>query len=112
MPCGPGTGARFRLAKGRRGQSLRRTSLVAAAIGAYTAHTGTVTDTHALGRFLKSALKISLAFGTLLLVILVVAVGIQMSSLPSFDDMMRSPNGQSIRVLSADAAVVESVGPS
>lgn len=65
-----------------------------------------------MGRFLKSALKISLAFGTLLLVVLAVAVGIQMSSLPSFDDMMRSPNGQSIRVLSADGAVLVSVGPS
>lgn len=65
-----------------------------------------------MGRFLKSLFKITAALGVLGLVALVAAVGIQMASLPSFGEMMRSPNGQSIRVLSADGAVLVSVGPS
>jgi penicillin-binding protein 1A len=54
-------------------------------------------------------------FGALLLlaiVALVVAVGIAMSSLPSFDQLKSSPNGQMIRVHAADGTVLVSLGPS
>jgi penicillin-binding protein 1A len=54
-------------------------------------------------------------FGALLLlaiVALAVAVGIAMSSLPSFDQLKSSPNGQMIRVHAADGTVLVSLGPS
>ena len=43
---------------------------------------------------------------------LVVAVGIAYGSLPSFDEMMRSPNGQSVEIRGADNVVLASFGPS
>ena len=43
---------------------------------------------------------------------LVIAVLIAMSSLPSYDEMRASPNGQMIRVLARDGSVIASVGPS
>lgn len=43
---------------------------------------------------------------------LVVAVGIAYGSLPSFDEMMRSPNGQSVEIRGADDVVLASLGPS
>jgi penicillin-binding protein 1A len=43
---------------------------------------------------------------------LVVAVGIAYGSLPSFDEMMRSPNGQSVEIRGADNVVLASLGPS
>ncbi|MGB3724094.1 MAG: PBP1A family penicillin-binding protein [Pacificimonas sp.] len=50
---------------------------------------------------------------TLLAVILVVvAVGITMASIPSFEELRRSPVGQSVRVKSADGAVLVNQGPS
>jgi penicillin-binding protein 1A len=52
------------------------------------------------------------AFLLLALVALVVAVGIAMSSLPSFDQLKSSPNGQMIRVHAADGTVLVSLGPS
>lgn len=55
---------------------------------------------------------IVLVSGVLGVLALVVAVAISMASLPGFKDMMRSPNGQAIRVMSADGAVLVSVGPS
>lgn len=66
----------------------------------------------ALGRFSRNVLKWAFGLGALGLVVLVVAVGISMASLPGFDDMKRSPNGQAIRVLSSDGAVLVSIGPS
>lgn len=52
------------------------------------------------------------AFLFLALVALVVAVGIAMSSLPSFDQLKSSPNGQMIRVHAVDGTVLVSLGPS
>lgn len=46
------------------------------------------------------------------LVALVVAVGIAMSGLPSFDQLKSSPNGQMIRVHAVDGTVLVSLGPS
>jgi penicillin-binding protein 1A len=52
------------------------------------------------------------AFLLLAFVALVVAVGIAMSSLPSFDQLKSSPNGQMIRVHAVDGTVLVSLGPS
>lgn len=41
-----------------------------------------------------------------------VAVGIAMASLPGFDELMRSPNGQSVEVRAADNSVLVTLGPS
>ena len=46
------------------------------------------------------------------LVALVVAVGIAMASLPAFDELKSSPNGQTIRVRAADGTVIVALGPS
>jgi penicillin-binding protein 1A len=43
---------------------------------------------------------------------LIVAVYIQKSQLPSFDELKSSPNGQMIRVHAADGTVIVSIGPS
>ena len=61
---------------------------------------------------LMTALKLFGAFLFLALVALVVAVGIAMSSLPSFDQLKSSPNGQMIRVHAVDGTVLVSLGPS
>jgi penicillin-binding protein 1A len=65
-----------------------------------------------LRRWLGGIVKTGIAVAVLGLVILVAAVGFTMATLPSFETMMRSPNGQAIRVLSEDGAVLVSVGPS
>ncbi|MEO9130287.1 MAG: PBP1A family penicillin-binding protein [Sphingomonas sp.] len=49
------------------------------------------------------------AFG---LIAMIVAVYIQKSQLPSFDELKSSPNGQMIRVHAADGTVIVSIGPS
>ena len=59
-----------------------------------------------------TAAKLFGAFLFLALVALVVAVGIAMSSLPSFDQLKSSPNGQMIRVHAVDGTVLVSLGPS
>ena len=46
------------------------------------------------------------------LIALIVAVYIQKSQLPSFDELKSSPNGQMIRVHAADGTVIVSLGPS
>ena len=63
-------------------------------------------------RALLTAIKIGGAALLLLLIALVVAVGVSMSSLPSFDSLKSSPNGQMIRVHAADGSVLVSLGPS
>ena len=59
-------------------------------------------------RLLKTG--IALAIGGF--VALVIAVVIAMQSLPSFDALKSSPNGQMIRVHAADGTVIVSLGPS
>ena len=63
-------------------------------------------------RALITAAKLAGAALFLALVALVVAVGIAMSSLPSFDQLKSSPNGQMIRVHAVDGTVLVSLGPS
>ncbi len=41
-----------------------------------------------------------------------IAVAIALSSLPGFDELMRSPNGQSVEVRGADGTVLVTLGPS
>ncbi|MGF7148314.1 penicillin-binding protein 1A [Sphingomonas zeicaulis] len=57
-------------------------------------------------------LKIALVAALVGLVALVVAVGIAMSTLPSYSQLKSSPNGQMIRVRAADGTVLVSLGPS
>jgi penicillin-binding protein 1A len=60
------------------------------------------------GLLLKSA--VILAVGGVLA--LTIAVAIAYTSLPGFDEMMRSPNGQSVEIRGADNQVLVSMGPS
>jgi len=57
-------------------------------------------------------LKIGIGIGIAGIIALVVAVVIAMQSLPSFDSLKSSPNGQMIRVHAADGSVIVSLGPS
>ncbi|HZV57293.1 MAG TPA: PBP1A family penicillin-binding protein [Sphingobium sp.] len=57
-------------------------------------------------------LKIGLGLAAAGLLALVVAVVIAMQSLPSFDSLKSSPNGQMIRVHAMDGTVIVSLGPS
>ncbi|WBO22601.1 transglycosylase domain-containing protein [Sphingomonas abietis] len=59
-----------------------------------------------------TALKIFAGLLVMAIIALVVAVGVTMSSLPSFDQLKSSPNGQMIRVHAMDGTVLVSLGPS
>jgi penicillin-binding protein 1A len=63
-------------------------------------------------RLLTFLLKMLLVLAVGGALALVVAVGIAYQSLPSFDEMMRSPNGQSVEIRGADNVVLASLGPS
>ncbi len=63
-------------------------------------------------RIALALLKLGLAGALLGGILLAVAVAISMASLPGYSTMMRSPNGQSLLVKSADGASLVSVGPS
>ena len=66
-----------------------------------------------LTRGLIGAFKIGLYAGIVGLIALVVAVGIAMSSLPSYQELVRRDDlGQMIRIRSADGTVLVSLGPS
>jgi len=65
-----------------------------------------------LVKALLTALKILAVVLVLAFVALAVAVGIAMSSLPGYDQLKSSPNGQMIRVHAADGTVLLSLGPS
>ena len=60
------------------------------------------------GRFVRYSLLVTL-FGIMIVGIM---VAVAYSSLPSFDEMKQSPNGQMIRVHAADGTVIVSMGPS
>ena len=62
----------------------------------------------------RLVLAIQLLFGLTLVAFaaLVVAVYVARASLPSFDELKSSPNGQMIRVHAADGTVIASLGPS
>src|SRR3954470_17818859 len=64
-------------------------------------------------RTLITSLKIALYAGLLGLIALVVAVGVAMSSLPSYQELVRRDDlGQTIRVRAADGSVLLASGPS
>ena len=63
-------------------------------------------------RNLVRAFKIAV-FGALAAVVaLIIAVVIAMASLPGYDELKSSPNGQMVRVHAADGTVIVSLGPS
>ena len=55
--------------------------------------------------------RYGLVAGSLALIALLVAVGIAWSSLPEFEQMKQTPNGQMIRVRAADGTVIVALGP-
>ncbi|MEO1169339.1 MAG: PBP1A family penicillin-binding protein [Pseudomonadota bacterium] len=57
-------------------------------------------------------IKFGLYAAFLGIVALAVAVGIAMSSLPDFETLQSSPNGQTVRVHAADGTVIFAMGPS
>jgi penicillin-binding protein 1A len=63
-------------------------------------------------KLLLTALKIVGGLIALALIALAIAVGVSMSSLPNFDQLKSSPNGQMIRVHAVDGSVLVSIGPS
>ncbi len=64
------------------------------------------------GGWLSALFRTLLITALIGLIALGVAVAIAMGSLPSFDELMRSPNGQSVEVRAADNSVLVSLGPS
>ena len=67
------------------------------------------------GRFRRysiTAFKYGLYVALLIVVALVVAVGIAWSSLPDYDTLRSSPNGQTVRVRAADGSIMFELGPS
>jgi len=63
-------------------------------------------------RVLKWTFGIGVTVAILGLIALVIAVYTARASLPSFDELKSSPNGQMIRVHAADGTVIVSLGPS
>ena len=63
-------------------------------------------------RFLGGLLKVGVVAALAGFVLLAVAVGITYTSLPSFDELMKSPNGQSVEIRAADNSVLVTLGPS
>ncbi len=71
-------------------------------------------DTPTKGRFRRivgKTFKYGFFISLMLLVGLMVAVGIAASSLPSFEELRRSPNGQTVRVRDVDGDIIVSIGP-
>ncbi len=62
--------------------------------------------------WLKTLFRIALFTSLAGLGALVIAVLIAMASLPGFDELKSSPNGQMVRVRAADGSVIVSLGPS
>src|SRR3546814_19576761 len=56
--------------------------------------------------------QIGLFGGIAAVIALIVAVAVTMSSLPGFEAMKYSPNGQMVRVHAADGSVIVQLGPS
>ena len=63
-------------------------------------------------RRLVVTLQLAIAAAVLAIGALVIAVYVTRSTLPSFDQLKSSPNGQMIRVHAADGTVIVSLGPS
>jgi penicillin-binding protein 1A len=58
------------------------------------------------------AFRWMLGLGLAAFIVVAVAVGIAWSSLPSYEALKQSPNGQMIRVRAADGTIIASLGPS
>jgi penicillin-binding protein 1A len=63
-------------------------------------------------RTMLTLIKIAIAAIVLFLIALIVAVTVAMGSLPGFDQLKSSQNGQMIRVHAVDGTVLVSIGPS
>jgi penicillin-binding protein 1A len=63
-------------------------------------------------RLIGAIFRFSLLAGLVAALALSVAVAIAWSQLPGFDEMMRSPNGQSVEIRAADNSVLVAIGPS
>lgn len=63
-------------------------------------------------RIMIGLIKFGLYAAFLGFVALAIAVGIAMSSLPDFETLQSSPNGQTVRVRAADGTVIFALGPS
>ena len=64
-----------------------------------------------LRRIIGKTFKYGLILLTLGLIGLGIAVAVAASSLPSYEELRRSPNGQAIRVRDANGAIIVSIGP-
>jgi penicillin-binding protein 1A len=62
--------------------------------------------------FFAFLVKAGIILGLTGVLALVAAVAITYSTLPDFDAMMRSPNGQSVEIKASDGSVLASLGPS
>ncbi len=65
-----------------------------------------------IGGCFAALLKIGAGLFLATLLALGVAVAIALASLPGFDELMRSPNGQSVEVRGSDGTVLATLGPS
>ncbi len=63
-------------------------------------------------RWLVTAFKLGIVLGLAGIIALTVAVAVAYQSLPDFDTMKRSPNGQSVEIRGDDGSVLASLGPS
>ncbi len=63
-------------------------------------------------RLMGRLFRLALIGGGLLVMAVAIAVAIAMASLPTYDSMRSSPNGQMIRVRAADGTVLVTIGPS
>ena len=63
-------------------------------------------------RGLILAAKIALAAAVVGVVALVIAVSVAMASLPGFEELKSSPNGQMVQVRARDGRIIASIGPS
>lgn len=62
-------------------------------------------------RWTTACVKYGALLAVVLAIGLAIAVGIAASSLPSFEELRRSPNGQTIRVHDANGAIIVTLGP-
>jgi penicillin-binding protein 1A len=66
----------------------------------------------AMARTVSGLLKFALIVLLVGLVVLGIAVAVTMNSLPGFDELMKSPNGQSVEIRADDGTVIAAIGPS
>jgi len=63
-------------------------------------------------RFFSGLLKLGLVVGVLGLLALAAGVAVSLLTLPSFQELQRTPQGQTVQVLAADGSPLVTVGPS